>query len=226
MRLLCSVGSFCRSAATYALLLFGLSVLAIFLTVWGMPEPLDQSEEAGVVTRADSWPVSKRTHMEEDDLWYRIESRTSSWVRRSTREDASKSSNLVETPPLAFAQSWVPGVTEYHELEILIWCLLLPGLVFSTVGAGIAAHRSASRAESLLAMSVLLPVLALGLSYSTDELYIFMWDASIHWANWLGLSYYDFTVRFFVVAPLVTGCVGTLLLLERGRRMIFEVPSS
>ena len=197
---------FCRSTASYALLLFGGSVLAIFLTVWAMPEPLVRSDEPGVVTRSDSWPVSKRTHMEEGDLWY--------WIETNTAPQETGVSAL------DVARAWVPGLTKYHQLELLVWCLLLPGFVFVVVGGGLAAHRTPSPTERLIAAAVPIAVAGLALSMPTDRMYMIMWDASIHWANWLGWTYYDFTVRFFVIAPIVAIGTGVLLLLERARHLV------
>jgi hypothetical protein len=91
---------------------------------------------------------------------------------------------------------------------MLVWCLLLPGFVFTALGGGLAAHRTASRIEGRIAAAVLVAVTALALSFSTDRLYMIMWDASIHWSNWLGWTYYDFTVRFFVIAPMIAIATG------------------
>jgi len=197
---------FCQDTASYALLLFGGSVLAILVTVWAMPDPQVRSDAPGLVTRADSWPVSKRNHMEKGDLWY--------WIETNTNPRGSGVSAL------NIARAWVPGLTDYHQLELLVWCLLLPGFVFAVVGGGLAAHRTPSQTERLIAAAVPITVAALALSIPTDRLYMIMWDASIHWSNWLGWTYYDFCVRFFVIAPLVAFGTGVLLLLERARRLV------
>ena len=189
------------------------------------------SEEPGVVTRSDSWPVSgswpvsKERHMEEGDFWYWIEHRTAPWAKGSAQSGAV-STDAEERSALEVARAWVPGLTEYHQLEILVWCLLLPGFVFSVVGSGLAAHRTASRTESFLAAAVPVAVGLLALSFSSDQLYMIMWDASIHWLSWLGWNYYEFTVRFFVIAPMVATATGIAMLLERCRRLVMDPRSS
>ena len=64
----------------------------------------------------------------------------------------------------------------------------------------------------------------------SEALYFTMWDASIYWTNGLGWTYYDFTVRFFVCAPLIAMGGGLILLLARGcqrvRRWAGPTPSS
>ena len=211
--------------ATYALLLFGASILAIVVTVWVMPEPLVRSDQPGVVTRSDSWPVSKQRHMEEGDVWYWIEHRTAPWATGSAEGDTANT-DVKGRSALEITRAWVPGLTEYHQLEILVWCLLLPGFVFSVVGGGLAAHRTASRTESLLAAIVPVTVGLLALNFSSDQLYMIMWDASIHWSNWLGWTYYDFTVRFFVIAPMAATATGIAMLLSRCRQLVMAPQSS
>jgi hypothetical protein len=46
-------------------------------------------------------------------------------------------------------------------------------------------------------------------------LYDLLWDVSIYWANWLGWTYYDFTVRFFIFAPAIAILLGSGLMIAR-----------
>ena len=142
------------------------------------------------------------------ECWYWIEHQTAAWATGAAENSTSANAHTEGTSALEIARAWVPGLTEYHQLEMLVWCLLLPGFVFTALGGGLAAHRTASRIEGRIAAAVLVAVTALALSFSTDRLYMIMWDASIHWSNWLGWTYYDFTVRFFVIAPMIAIATG------------------
>jgi hypothetical protein len=50
---------------------------------------------------------------------------------------------------------------------------------------------------------------------TSNELYFLMWDASIHWSNALGWTYYDFVVRFFIYAPALAIVLGVALAVAR-----------
>jgi len=220
-----------RSTVTYALLFFGLSVLAILATAESLPPPEEVFSEPGDVTHQDSWPASKHRHMQEGDLWYAVEQ----WYADVSADENHWTHSLLgpELEGNATIDRWrsqVSWLGAFHQREMFIWCLMVPLLTFLVLGAGLAAHRSASMLETALGLLALVGTTAYVYIQPSEALYFTMWDASIYWTNGLGWTYYDFTVRFFVYAPLIAMGGGLILLLARGcqrvRRWAGPTPSS
>lgn len=206
-----------RSTVTYALLFFGLSVLTILATTASLPPPDEVFSEPDDVTYQDSWPASKHRHMQEGDLWYAVEQ----WYAEVATDENHWTHSLLgpELEGNATLDGWrsqVSWLDAFHQREMFIWCLLVPLLTFLVLGAGLAAHRSASRLETALGLLAFLGTTAYVWIRPSEAVYFTMWDASIYWTNWAGWTYYDFTVRFFVYAPLIAIGTGLLLLLVRG----------
>ncbi len=197
--------------------LFALSALAILLTVAVMPPPLDYSDDPSVVTRSDGWPESKAEHMQEGDFWYWVEA-TFDDAKESTPDTwagAFFASAMGLDSSAYQARQGGTWLDEFHEFEMFVWCLALPLLTYLVLGAGLTAWCPLPIRAVLVSVAMLGATSLHAFSLTSTELYFLMWDASIHWSNWLGWNYYDFTVRFFIYAPALAIAAGIALAATR-----------
>ena len=112
------------------------------------------------------------------------------------------------------------ALDEFHELDLFLWCALLPLLAYGWLGLGVGTWWRppfwlVHAAFWTCGLSILY-----ALSMDSWALYDLLWDVSIYWTNWLGWTYYDFNVRFFIFAPAIAISLGSGLMIARTGRYL------
>lgn len=208
---------FVRSTITYGLLLYVLSLsstLALGLFGGELPAP----NTPGVVDRADGWPESKARHMQEGDFWYWVETKTVKAQQDPSSWAGLLYASALGTTPNSRGLSDGALVDEFHEFEIVVWSIALPGMTFLLFGMGVAAWKKTPWWLLYVSLAGTILLTAYCLTLTSNEFYFILWDSSIHLSNLLGWTYYDFNVRFFIYAPALTMLAGIGLLVGAGIR--------
>jgi hypothetical protein len=200
--------------ATYTALLFSLSVaLLLCLPALG---PVPPPHTPGVVDKADSWPKSKAKHMEEGDFWYSVEQAfDESQGRPSSWRGWLFASAMGTDATLRTARTQMGLLDEFHEFEMFVWCLFLPTLTFGLIGAGLAAWWRPLSSVTHVSWTALATVALMAVAMPSEQVYHVLWEASIRLSNLAGVTYYDFTVWFFVYLPALVMGAGLALLLVK-----------
>lgn len=210
---LISMTTILRNAAGWMVVFFAISFAAILATATATPPASDTFSEPDDVTRQDGWPESKKRHMEEGDFWYWVESL---YADGALPIPAGTDAALEEggsTSPFE-----LEALDEFHEFDLFLWCALLPLLTYGWLGLGVGTWRTPP--FWLVHASLWTCGLSILYALSLDSwaLYDLLWDVSIYWTNWLGWTYYDFNVRFFIFAPAIAISLGSGLMIARAGR--------